>query len=173
MRMTRSVFLSVAALVLSSCAEELLIAPKAPGLEGELTNGRWEHRVRTAATFWPPTVGETRFSEMIDFTCVEGAKGQVRIVITGDTEKTGLWIASERTSEKTVVVETPLGATELAFTAGELMLPFRVVRTDANWLQPLKTPGSRVAINAFGDRIYRFDVTEKLSRTLTRCGSPL
>ncbi|NNU15806.1 hypothetical protein HK107_05660 [Parvularcula sp. ZS-1/3] len=170
--MSRLAVFSLAALALASCAEELLVAPSAPGLEGALTDGRWEHRQRTAATFWPPTVGETRFSEMIDFTCVEGAKGQVRVVITGDTEKTGLWIAGERMSEKTVVVETARGSTDLAFSAGELMLPFRVVRTDADWLQPLKTPGTRVAINAYGDRIYRFDVTEKLSRTLSRCGSP-
>lgn len=156
-------------LALAACAEEILpLTP--PGLEGPLTEGRWEQRVRTSITFWPPSAGNTRLPEMIDFSCVEGAKGQLRIVLTGDTDRTGLWIAGDNPSAKTAIIETALGATKVDFTAGKLLLPSAVIRTDTEWLQPLLSGEGRMAINAYGDRTYRLAITEDLGQTIRRCG---
>ncbi|GGY46920.1 hypothetical protein [Parvularcula lutaonensis] len=155
--------------VLAACAEE--ITPlNTPSLDGPLTQGTWETRGRKGILFWPEGKTETRLPELIDFACPENTNGQVRFTVTGDTDQTGLWIAEDRRSSRTLILVTKEGATALDFVAGKQFLPSITVKTSAEWLQPLLAGEGRFAINAFGGRTYRLRATEDLAKAIRRCG---
>lgn len=156
---------------LAACAEEI-VPVSAPALDGALSEGRWEQRQRRGITFWLPSSTETRFPEMIDFSCVEKRRGEVRITVTGDTARTSLWFAEDKKSTRDAFFVTSSGEAKLALTAGGLLLPSVVVRTDEPWLQSVVNGEGRFAINAYGQRTYRLEVDEKLAETLKRCGGP-
>lgn len=156
---------------LLACAEELMPSVSTPSLEGALTEGEWERRQSRGITFWLPKSTETRFPEMVDFSCVEERRGEVRITITGDTSRTSLWFAEDKKSARDIMIVTEAGEERLSLTAGELLLPSVIVRTDAPWLEPLVQGEGRFAVNAYGQRTYRMEANEMLSKTLIRCGT--
>lgn len=168
-RQTTLLLLALAGL--AACTEDI-VTPSTPVLEGELSSGKWDPRQRRGITFWLPASTETRFPEMIDFSCVEGRRGEVRLTVTGDTSRTSLWFAEDRKSSREIIVATESGEAKLALTAGELLLPSVVVRTDEAWLQPLIEGRGRFAINAYGQRTYRLEADPRLAQTLGRCGKP-
>ena len=155
--------------LVASCAEEI-VPLQTPELEGPLTEGKWEQRGRDGILFWPAGKSETRLPELIDFACPENTRGQIRLTVTGDTDRTGLWIAEDRSSARTIILVTESGASELELTAGKQLLPSVTVKTTADWLQPLLAGEGRFAINAFGGRVYRLEASEALAKTIRRCG---
>ena len=157
---------------LLACSEELVPSSLGtPSLEGALTEGEWERRQRRGITFWLPKSTETRFPEMVDFSCVEERRGEVRITVTGDTSRTSLWFAEDTKSARDIIFVTSAGEERLSLTAGALLLPSVIVRTDEPWLQPLVQGEGRFAVNAYGQRTYRMEANEMLSKTLLRCGT--
>lgn len=166
-----TILLSVCALAVSSC-EEPIGALTPPGLDGPLTDGKWETLGRKSIQFWPPSAERTQLPELISFACQERTRGQVRVTVTGDTRETGIWIAGTEIRERTLLLETSAGVTELKFAAGDELLPFIVVKTDTDWLQPLLTGEGTFAINAYGQRTYRIPISPKLATVVGRCGKP-
>lgn len=140
----------------------------APGLEGPLTMGRWEQRQKDGLSFWPPNPDESRLPELIDFSCVENTT-DIRLTVTGDMDRTGLWIAEDRRSARRIVLQTEEGIAELQLHAGQQRLPSIQIPIDAEYLQPLSQPGGRFAINAFGTRIYRMEVVPEIADTIAYC----
>jgi hypothetical protein len=140
----------------------------APGLDGPLTQGRWEQRQRDGLTFWPPNPNASRLPEMIDFSCTRSG-ARLRLTITGDLDKTGLWIAADERSSRKVLFETEDGVSELQLTAGDKRLPSVEIPLDEDMLSPLLTPGGRFAINAFGSRTYRLEAVPEIADTLSYC----
>lgn len=156
--------------VLANCGGETpnLLALEPPSLEGPLSEGKWEQRRRDGLSFWLDGDGPTNLPEMVDFSCIENAS-EVRFTVIGDTDQTALWIAEDGRSSKKLLVATERGVTELEMYAGEKRLPSAAVPVDADWLKPLRSGEGRFAINAYGGRIYRLEVTEALSATIERC----
>lgn len=153
--------------ILAACSDEpVLMEP--PGLDGPITKGEWEQRQRDGLTFWPPSREGTRLPEIIDVSCVDKRRA-VRVTVTGDLDQTGLWIAGEGTSSRTLLLETEHGVTAIDFTAGDNLLPSIVVQPEEDWLQPLLAGEGRFAINAYGGRIYRMHVSPKIAETVAYC----
>ncbi|NRA28901.1 MAG: hypothetical protein HRU11_01465 [Parvularculaceae bacterium] len=156
--------------ILASCGGgELPVVITAPSLEGAMTEGRWEQRGRDGLTFWPPSREGTRLPELIDFACIEGSRTEFRLTVTGDTDRTGLWMAEGNRSGRKAILVTDEGATELEFQAGLERLPSLAVSMDEDWLKPLLEGEGTFAINAFGTRTYRVELTPLIKKTLQTC----
>ena len=154
-------------LLVAGCGTELTMT--VPDVEGPLTKGRWEKRGNDGLTFWPPSPEETRLPEIIDFSCIDGSRTEIRFTVTGDTDKTGFWIAeAERTARKAFLV-TAEGVTELEFFAGQQRLPSVQAPITADWLQPLLEGEGQFALNAFGGRTYRLEVSPLIQETINGC----
>lgn len=160
-------WLAGCALVLAGCGAELPMAT--PTLDGALTAGRWEQRGKDGLTFWPPSPEETRLPEIIDFSCIDGSRDEIRFTVTGDTDRTGFWIAEAERTARTVILVTERGTTELEFYAGQQRLPSIQAPMTADWLQPLLSGEGRFALNAYGGRIYRLDVSPLIADTVEGC----
>jgi len=162
--------IALAALLAASCGSgELPVVMTPPALDGSLTDGRWEQRGRDGLTFWPPSREGTRLPELIDFACIEGSRKEVRFTVTGDTDRTGLWMAEDQRSARKLILVTSEGTTDLEFFAGQERLPSINVAMDADWLQPLLEGDGLFAINAFGTRTYRLRATPLIKETLEGC----
>lgn len=159
----------VAGLVASCGSGELPVVMTAPALEGAVTEGKWEQRGRNGLTFWPPSREATRLPELIDFACIEGSRTEFRLTVTGDTDRTGLWMAEGQRSARKAILVTSEGTTDLDFYAGQERLPSLKVAMDEEWLQPLLEGTGVFAINAFGTRTYRMQVTPLIKETLQTC----
>ena len=168
--MTRIGATACVAAGLLGCSAEIAELPmSAPSLDGPMTSGRWDQRGGDGVTFWPPSPEETRLPEIIDFSCIDGSRTEIRFTVTGNTDRTGFWIAEpERTSRRAILV-TGAGTTELEFFAGQQRLPSIQVAITEGWLQPLLAGEGRFALNAFGDRIYRLDVSPLIKETIEAC----
>lgn len=151
---------------LAACEERLILTE--PGLIGPLTNGTWEQRQKDGLSFWPPSADATRLPELIDFSCVEGVK-EVRFTLTGDMDKTGLWIAEDGRSARTAIIETSEGVTRVEFFAGQKKLPSAQVKVSEPWFQPFRAGFGVIAINAYGHKVYRIQATEELKETIAYC----
>lgn len=160
---------ALALLALAACSRELEdLVLGDPGLDGPLTAGRWEKRQKDGISFWPPSPEETRLPALIDWSCVPGTR-EVRFTLTGDMDRTGLWIAEDGRSGRTALIETEDGVTAVEFFAGQKKLPSVQVAVDEPWFRPFRAGSGRVAINAYGHTIYRFEVTEELRETIEYC----
>ncbi|MEM1379856.1 MAG: hypothetical protein AAGH41_04440 [Pseudomonadota bacterium] len=152
---------------LAACGAELPMAT--PELEGPLTEGRWEQRGRAGLTFWPPSPEETRLPEIIDFSCIDGSTTEIRFTVTGDTDRTGFWIAEAERTARDAVLVTSAGVTRLEFFAGQQKLPSVQAPIDSDWLQPLLEGRGQFALNAFGGRTYRLNVSPLIKETVEGC----
>lgn len=165
--MMRSTWLVLVAIAAAGCEGEMPLT--APGLEGPLTEGRWERRDGAGLTFWPPSPEGTSLPELIDFSCVAGARGEIRVTVTGDVDRTGLWMARPDRTARTLLLETAEGVTALELFAGDNRLPAVQVPVDTPWLQPLLAGEGRFAVNAFGTRTYRLEVSPLILDTIEEC----
>ena len=157
----------LSALGVAACEGEApVVLMTMPELDGTLTSGRWERRGRQGLTFWPPGVEGTRLPELIDFSCIQGSRSEIRVTVTGDIDQTALWIASEKRTSKPVYLVTEEGETVLDFFAGQERLPSIHVRIDEDWLQPLLVGEGVIAMNAYGGRVYRIALNPLIGETV-------
>ncbi|MEM9839435.1 MAG: hypothetical protein AAF830_09825 [Pseudomonadota bacterium] len=163
----RKALLISAGVMLAACEAELPMTT--PSLDGDLTPGRWDQRGQDGLTFWPPSPEETRLPEIIDFSCIDGSRDEIRFTVTGNTDKTGFWIAEAERTAKTAILVTEKGTTELEFFAGQQRLPSVQAPITADWLQPLLRGEGTFAINAFGGRTYHLDVSPRIAETVEGC----
>ncbi|MEE4208672.1 MAG: hypothetical protein V2I43_05350 [Parvularcula sp.] len=145
---------------------EVLMTP--PSLEGPLSEGRWERRSRDGLTFWPPNPRESRLPEMIDFSCGQMG-GRLRLTVTGKMDDTGLWIAGEDRTARTLILATENGVSSFELYAGKRLLPAVELPADHKALEPLRSPGGTFAINAFGSETYRLEIVPEIGEVIERC----